>query len=361
MQPRTRVEMALEKKEPDRCPLFCSYTPEFADRLRQDMDLKEKEVEEDDHLLERRVGQDMLLTSVGWATSYYQEEGDYVDEWGVGWQSVEYETRFGQGRYTEMTDHPLAADEMVDDYQPPDPDRDHLYQGARRKLNKFRDKYYICGGVVTTIFETAWALRGLDRLLMDFLEKPELAEKILDIPYEYHRQVAKRLTRMGVDMIWLGDDMGAQDKMLISPQLWRKFFRGKMANIISEVKEINPDVKVAYHSDGYIKPIIPDLIDIGLDVLNPVQPKCMDPARLKEEFGDRLCFWGAVDEQETLPFGSREDVISEVKKRLKTVGRGGGFIIGPTHHLQLDTPLENFWAMVDTVKKTGYSNWGNGN
>lgn len=334
--------------------MFFSFTPEFAERLRRDLGLEAQEVEEFDHLLERKAGQDMLLTSAGWATSYYKEEGDYVDEWGVGWQSVEYETSYGQGRYTEMTDHPLAEEEAINYYQPPDPDRDHLYKGARRTLDKFKDEYYICGGVVTTIFETAWALRGLDRLLMDFLEKPDLAEKILDIPYEYHLEAARRLTGMGVDMIWLGDDMGAQENMLISPELWRKFFRERMATIISEIKEINPEVKVAYHSDGYIRPIIPDLIEIGLDVLNPVQPKCMDPARLKEDFGDELCFWGTVDEQETLPFGSPEDVTSEVRKRLRTVGEGGGLIIGPTHHLQLDTPLENFWSLVDTVKKHGY-------
>lgn len=357
MLPRTRVEMALENKKPDRCPLFCSYTPEFADRLRQDLGLKDKDVEESDHLLEREVGQDMLLTSVGWATSYYQEEGDYVDEWGVGWQSIEYETPYGNGRYTEMIDPPLAEDEAIDNYQPPDPDRDHLYREARRTLDKFQDDYYICGGVVTTIFETAWALRGFDRLLMDFLEKPDLAERILDIPYNYHLQAAKRLTRMGVDMIWLGDDMGTQDNMLISPRLWRKFFRDRMARIISEIKEINSEVKVAYHSDGNIRPIIPDLVEIGLDVLNPVQPKCMDPGRLKEEFGDELCFWGTVDEQETLPFGSPEDVTSEVEERLRTVGKGGGLIIGPTHHVQLDTPLENFWAMVEAVRENEYSDW----
>ena len=118
---------------------------------------------------------------------------------------------------------------------------------------------------------------------------------------------------------------------------------------------MNPYLKIAYHSDGVIYPIIPDLIEIGVDVLNPVQPKCMDPARLKKLYGNRLCFWGSIDEQETLPYGSPADVRAEVLSRLRTLGSKGGLILGPTHHVQLDTPIENFWSMVQTITQTPYS------
>ena len=133
---------------------------------------------------------------------------------------------------------------------------------------------------------------------------PDLAECILEIPYQYHLTAAKRLVEMGVDMIWIGDDVGSQRSMLISPRHWRKFLKPRMANFISSLKAINPAIKVAYHSDGDIRAIIPELIEIGLDVLNPIQPACMDPAELKRLYGDRLCFWGSIDEQETLPFGT---------------------------------------------------------
>ena len=109
-------------------------------------------------------------------------------------------------------------------------------------------------------------------------------------------------------MIWTGDDVGAQHGMLISPAAWRRFLKPRMAEFISALKAINPDLKVAYHSDGNIEPIIPELIEIGLDVLNPVQPACMDPAKLKRQYGDKLCFWGTIDEQHTLPFGTPEQV-----------------------------------------------------
>ena len=142
--------------------------------------------------------------------------------------------------------------------------------------------------------------------------------------------------------------------MLISPQQWRHIFKPKMANFISTLKKINPNLKVAYHCDGNILPIIPDLIEIGLDVLNPIQPASMDPAKIKKDFGDKLCFWGTLDEQHTLPFGTPKDVENQVKERLKTIGKNGGLILGPTHHVQLDTPMENFWAMVNTIKNTPY-------
>ena len=143
--------------------------------------------------------------------------------------------------------------------------------------------------------------------------------------------------------------MGTQNKMMISPNMWRKYFKPRMANFISELKGINPAVKVAYHTDGNVEPIIPELIEIGLDVLNPVQPVSMDPAKIKKEYGDILCFWGTIDEQYTLPFGSPQEVANEVKLRLETVGYNGGLILAPTHSVQLDTPLENFWAMVKTI------------
>jgi uroporphyrinogen-III decarboxylase len=127
-----------------------------------------------------------------------------------------------------------------------------------------------------------------------------------------------------------------------------------MANFISEVKAINPEVKVAYHSDGYILPIIPDLIEIGLDILNPIQPACLDPVQLKREYGKNLCFWGSIDEQFTLPYGTPDQVRAEVIQRLNTLGKDGGLILGPTHHVQLDTPLENFWAMVNAITQTDY-------
>lgn len=352
--------MALNHETPDRCPLQISFTPEFAERLRAYVDVKGQKFHNphgggNTYDLERALGEDMLLTSVGWANSYYLDDKPYTDEWGVGWKIQPYETPYGTGHYTEIAFHPLADKDAIHCYQVPDPDRPELFADAQQMIREFRDEYWIVGVTVTTVFETAWALRGLEQLMMDMLMDPDLADHILDIPYRYHLAAAKKLVEMGVDMIWTGDDVGSQHKMLISPRMWRRFLKPRMASFVAELKAINPDLKVAYHTDGNVMPIIPELIEIGIDVLNPVQPASMNPAEVKRQFGDRLSFWGTVDEQRTLPFGSPEQVKSEVLDRLETVGRNGGLVLAPTHHVQLDTPMENFWAMVDTALNTSCS------
>ena len=356
MNHRERVQTALQHREPDRCPMYAGFTPEFRARLRADLHKRGHAMTGDDssYEIERALDEDMLLTFVGWALSYYQEGDTYIDEWGIRWKSVYYETPFGRGRYTEMVEHPLADERRIDGYQPPDPARAELYLDAMRVIRQFKSEYWIVGSVVCTILEAAWGLRGLQALMMDFASDPGRAEAILDIPYHYHLEAAKRLVQMGVDMLWLGDDVGCQRSMLISPIHWRSYLKPRMAHLIAELKAINPNVKVAYHSDGYIYPIIGDLIEIGLDVLNPIQPASMDPVMLKREFGDRLCFWGSIDLQHTLPFGTPAQVRAEVLERLRTLGQGGGMIIAPTHYVQLDTPLENFWTMIETIRQTPY-------
>jgi uroporphyrinogen decarboxylase len=362
LTPRERVQTALHRERPDRCPLQVSFTPEFARRLRSDLVIRRRLRPEEDggaghnphgggntYELERAVGEDMLLTSVGWANSYYQADEAYTDEWGIRWDNAPYETPFGRGYYTEMRGHPLADEKLVDRYVPPDPERPALFTEVERTIRAYGRDYWIVGVAVTTIWETAWALRGLERLLLDLVDDPDLADRILDIPFRYHMAVARRQAEMGVDMVWFGDDVGGQSGMIISPKHWRRFLKPRLAAIIAETKAAKASVKIAYHSDGDITPIIPELIEIGVDVLNPIQPGCMDPARLKALYGDRLCFWGSIDEQKTLPFGTPASVAAEVQRRLETIGRDGGLIIGPTHHVQLDTPMENFWAMVDAV------------
>lgn len=369
MKHRDRVWAALSHETPDRCPMQISFTPEFAERLRADLQIKGQRIHNphgggNTYELERALDEDMLLTSVGWVNGYYQpgyqDVDGYTDEWGVTWKTIEYATPYGKGKYTEPLGHPLADDQAVERYRGPDPNRPEIYAEAERVLREFRDEYWIVGVTVTTIFESAWALRGYDQLMVDLLLAPDLAERILAIPFHYHLVAAKKLVEMGVDMIWIGDDIGAQTQMLISPELWRKFLKPKMAQFIVSLKEINPQVKVAYHSDGFIHPIISDLVEIGLDVLNPIQPGAQDPAALKMEFGDRLCFWGSIDIQHTLPLGTPADVEAEARLRLDTLGKGGGLIIGPTHNVQLDTPMENFWAMVNTITGTPCTRRGMG-
>jgi uroporphyrinogen decarboxylase len=353
------VEIALNHEKPDRCPMQAGFTPEFAVRLYEDRGIHVLKAHNphgggNTYEIEQLIGEDMLLTSVGWANSYYLNTVPYTDEWGISWCIIPYETSFGTGMYTEISSHPLSDEIAISSYRAPDPARPELYQAAGKMIQELKDEYWIVGSTVTTIFETAWALRGLEQMLIDMARNPDLANQIFDIPFQYHLTAAKKLVTMGVDMIYLGDDMGGQKHLLISPRMWRQYFKTRMANFISELKAINPAVKVAYHTDGNVEQLIPEFIEIGIDVLNPIQPASMDPAKIKKLYGDKLCFWGTIDEQYTLPFGTPTDVAREIHTRLETVGYDGGLILAPTHSIQLDTPLENFWAMINTILDTRY-------
>ena len=356
---RERVLAAINHEIPDRCPMQVCFTPEFNKRLRDHYKCKgytfnPKEDDEINLDLEFLTDQDMLLSWVGWTDETkisYTPGDEFYDKWGVLRRAVEYTTPFGKGIYTELVGHPLADESKISSYKCPDPDKPELYTGVEGLIKNYKDEYWIVGVAVTTMFETAWAMRGFEQMLMDFIVNPELVDKLFDIAWNYHFSVANNLVNKGVDMIWIGDDVGAQNRMLISPDIWRRFFKEKMALFISSLKKINPEIKIAYHSDGYITPIIPELIEIGVDILNPIQPGSMDPVEIKKNFGDKLCLWGTIDEQHTLPFTNPETVKKEVAERIRTIGRDGGLILSPTHNIQLDTPMENFFAMIDAIKQ----------
>lgn len=360
MKHRERVLTALHREKPDRAPFQATFCPEFADRLRKAFQL-DKEKPHDPHSarwngyeLEKLTGQDALQSSIGWSTNYYLDTKDYEDEWGVKWKVDPYSTPFGTGNYTNIESGPLYDEEKIDTYTAPDPNRTELYANLKRLIAEEKDEYFIIGRLHTTIYETAWALRGMDNLLCDMALEPERANTIIDIPFNYHLEVAQNMAREGVDMIWLGDDMGAQHSMIISPDMWRLFFKPRMAAIIEAIKTINRDCLVAYHTDGYNWPILPDLIEIGLDVLNPIQAESMDPEELKKLYGDKLSFFGGIDVQTTLPLGKPEDVEAEFKERLTTLGSGGGWLCAPTHHVQLDTPIENLQTLISSIQKYTY-------
>jgi uroporphyrinogen decarboxylase len=356
---RERVLTSLNRKIPDRCPMQVCFTPEFNKRLREyykceGYTFKPETEGEIDLDLEFLTDQDMLLSWVGWTDDTkitYIPGEEFIDKWGVLRRATEYNTPYGKGIYTELVGHPLADESKISSYTCPDPDKPELYTGVDGLIRKYKDEYWIVGVAVTTMYETAWAMRGFEQMFIDFIINPDVVNALFDIAWNYHFSVAKNLVNRGVDMIWIGDDVGAQNRMLISPDIWRKYFKEKMGIFISSLKNINPELKIAYHSDGYIIPIIPELIEIGIDILNPIQPGSMNPVEIKKKFGDKLCLWGTIDEQHTLPFTNPETVRKEVGDRISTIGRDGGLILSPTHNIQLDTPLENFFAMIDAIKQ----------
>lgn len=302
-------------------------------------------------ILPLEMGHDFLITWIGPCTSYYaQKSPEYFDEWGIGWKWFKNPSG---GSYTEMVYHPLGGDDDLSRLRIPDFADDTRYEGSQEMIAKYGGEYAIMGGVACTLFELAWYLRGLENLMMDMVTNKDYANELLDRLMTWILVAGRKLIELGVDIIWVGDDAGMQDRMLMRPELWREFLKPRYARMFSEFRGVNPDIKTAFHSDGYIEPIIPDFIEIGLDILNPIQPKSMDPARLKKLYGDKLTFWGCVDVQEVLPFGTPEDVEREAKLRIETVGKGGGFLLAPAHNIQPDVKIENILAFYRAAKKYG--------
>jgi len=274
-----------------------------------------------------------------------------IDEWGVAWISGS----MAHSHFVRMH-HPLAKASSIADIEAyPFPDRTapYRYDGLKERINSIHAEGLATACFTGDIFERAWYMRGFEALLLDFLTQPDLADALLDRITEILVEVSAKVAGLGIDVLVLGDDLGGQMGLLMSPQTWRRFLKWRLARVITAAKAANPEVLIFYHSDGDISRLIPELIEIGVEILNPVQPECMDPAELKRLYGDRLSFWGTVGQQYTMPFGSPDDVYREVKERIETVGQGGGLVIAPTHILPPETPWENILAFFEAVKTYG--------
>ncbi|MFC1716847.1 uroporphyrinogen decarboxylase family protein [Candidatus Poribacteria bacterium] len=247
---------------------------------------------------------------------------------------------------------PKEVEEYPWPQQPPYDDAYH--EALKKSAEDIKARDLIAVGSAGSIFETSWYLRGMDNLLADFVLNEDLAAALLDKITSFCVRRARAAGIAGVDMLGTGDDVGMQKRMIMSPDDWRKWIKPRFASVIAAAREHKPDINVKYHSDGSVEPIISDLIEIGVTILNPVQPECMDPVKLKKQYGDRLAFDGTIGIQTTMPFGTPEDVDREVKHMIETVGEGGGLIIAPTHVLEPEVPLDNIMAFLNAVDRYGH-------
>jgi uroporphyrinogen decarboxylase len=253
--------------------------------------------------------------------------------------------------------HPMAsftAISELEEYPFPDYDQSYRWEALNAQVRALHgDDLAAVAFMQMTLFEVAWYLRGMDNFLIDMVEDRDFAETLLDKLTEIRLGMAEKYAASGADVLMLGDDVSTQIAMMMSPPLWRDLLKGRMAKIIRKAKETNPNILIFYHGDGDLHLIIPDLIEIGVDILNPVQPECMDAIALKKQYGDKLSFWGTIGTQTTMPFGTPADVASLVKQMIASVGKGGGLVLSPTHTIEPDVPWENIETFVSAVKKYG--------
>ena len=188
---------------------------------------------------------------------------------------------------------------------------------------------------------------------MDMIDRPEWCEHILDRLTETNLAIACAAARAGVDVIRTGDDVANQQRLMFRRDHWRRFMKTRWAKVYAAARAIKPNLEIWYHSDGNIEAIIPELIEIGVTILNPVQPECLDPVAVKRQYGDRLVIDGSIGTQTTMPFGGPDDVRETIRERVRTIGRDGAFIISPTHVLEPEVPLDNIAAFIETSLEFG--------
>jgi uroporphyrinogen decarboxylase len=303
--------------------------------------------------LRTAMGSDCVVVGASLPSGYAHprtDDGCIVNEFGM---------KMRQGPlYMEVIEEPLRAVTSPGEvlaFPFPDPSAEGRFDDAQSYLEKYKDDFFVIGDLELTMFEMAWHMVGLEKFMIDLTTGEEYVGVLLDRVKEWSIAVGKRLVELGVHGIWTGDDFGAQNGMLISPRLWRNVFKPRFAELWSELRSANQDVLILYHSDGAIAPILDDLIEIGMDVFNPVQPNVPghDPRELKDRFGDRMSFWGAIDQQYLLPNGTPDEIEADVIEKMHILGEGGGYMIAPAHIVQADTSPENLEAFIQAVKRHG--------
>ena len=245
-----------------------------------------------------------------------------------------------------VTDYPLK-EASLEGYRFPDPGKIMELADIPAFIDKNREKFVI-GALGFSLYERAWILRGVEPVLMDLMENPSFVEELFDRIVEFNLGITERLCQFPIDAFHYGDDWGQQHGLIMSPQLWRKVFKQRLQRLYGVVRQAGLPVSV--HSCGDITEIIPDLIEIGVSMITPLQAEALDFKFLKREYGRDLTFWGGVSTQKTFPYGTPDEVRAEVRERIRVLGKGGGYILAPSHELQGDVPLENMLAFIDEAK-----------
>jgi len=303
--------------------------------------------------LRTAMGSDCVVVGGGLPAGYSHpttDDGCIINEFGMQMRQGLY--------YMDVVKCPfdaISSQAEVQAFKFPDPYAPGRFETAVRDIETYKNDYFVIGDVELTMFEMAWHMVGMEKFMVDMASHEAYIEPLLDQTMKFTIGIAKQLAALGVDGLWFGDDFGAQNGMMISPKMWRNIFKPRFAEVFQEVRSVNPNVLVMYHCDGAISPILNDLIEIGLDVFNPVQPNVPghEPQELKTKFGDRLSFWGAIDQQYVLPRGTAEEIEKDVAEKISILGAGGGYMCSPAHILQADTPLESIETFLGAVRKYG--------
>jgi uroporphyrinogen decarboxylase len=253
--------------------------------------------------------------------------------------------------------HPLANVNTVRElerYPFPDLATSGADGGLEHKVRQFQeDGYTVLGQMSQTILETAYNMRGIPQLMVDFYERPDYVEVLLNRIAEQRTFQARRFAEAGVDILRIGDDIATQRGLMVSPTLYGQWIKPLHRSVIAKARRVRPDIPVKYHSDGQLTDLLPDLIDIGVTIINPVQPECMDLKEIKHTFGTNLVLWGCMPVQSVFAHGSADDVRRHLEFLIKEIARDGGLVLKFTNWLSTNRSLENLRVFFETFYELG--------
>lgn len=272
----------------------------------------------------------------------FHSDGSFENAWGVVFRLD------AEGRYEEWRNGPFRDTDDLGSFSWPSLDTLEDVESVRARVQSWNGEVAVVASC-NYPFKTCWHMRGLENFLCDMLLEQDWARELWQRVARYETERAVRAAAAGVDVVAFVGDIAMQDRMLLSVPAWRAIDKPLFAEMIAAVKRAAPQVKVMYHSDGDLSEIISDLIEIGVDILNPIQPESMDPAELKRRYGSHLILNGAVSLQRMLPFGRPADVRAEIRRILEDCAPHGGFVLAPSNQMQQDTPLENIVEVYRTA------------
>ena len=334
MTGKDRILRAIQHEETEHVPSHIDVTPPVRRQLMAYLATDD---------LAAAMRDDLAIVGAGADKPLYADPelvGETVrDEFGVLWRAMPDDRGC-------VAEHALPAPSL-EGYTFPDPLRPGRFDQVRVAVEQNGDRFVL--GVAGDLFERANFMRGLDLLLMDFLLEPAFAHALLDGICEYALRTLDRMAEFDVDGIFISDDYGLQHSLMMRPATWRELVGPRLARLIAGAKRHG--LPTVLHSCGCVVEIIPDLIDMGLDVLHPIQPEAMDVWELKREFGRDLCFFGGIGTQELLRNATPQVVRQGVERAKTVLGQGGGYIVGPGITIQKDCPIENVLALIDAANQ----------
>ena len=361
MDSRERVFRALNHKEPDRIPIDYWATPEVNAKLRKKYGFSSQE-----ELLKFFDVDFRYIQGPAYKGPEFtiRPDGSKEDHFGVPRKLAGYGAGGKTGVYSEVVEYPLHHAVSVDEINsyPKWPKAEWFdYEPVRKQARQAKE----LGKVVVFMgdrlnrcaqLKPAMYVRGADQILMDTILNPDIAKAVFTRITDFYAGYCRCTLEAGennIDILFTGDDFGTQTNTFLLVSTWRELLRPGFERYIKIGHEFG--CKVAHHTCGYVYSLIPDFIDCGLDILNPLQPEVrgMDLSIIKKKFGEAISFHGGISIQKTMPYGTEEDVKNEVKDRAVKLAPGGGYIFCTAHNLQVDTPLENIETLFDSYKKFG--------